>query len=286
MLDDFEDTWNEVDSRQRYINYTNLPPGEYDLLVSATNSEGTWSEDPTSLSVTVLPPFWKTILFDLVIVALVLIIFLAILRVRTRMLQNQKKILEKEVEERTHDLKESNKLLEDQKNETKVISDKLHESDQMKLKFFTNISHEFRTPLTLIMGPTEKLIKQDGYEDRSKVKQELELIYRNEKRLFKLINQLLEIRKVETGNLELSVSEDDIVGYLRQIHQLFKPYAEQKSIDFQFQSGSTELRVYFDADKIEKIFYNLLSNAFKHTPEYGSIIMTVFIDDSQDNQRL
>jgi signal transduction histidine kinase/AraC-like DNA-binding protein len=202
-------------------------------------------------------------------------VFLSILQIRTSMLQNQKKNLEREVEERTHDLKEANRLLGERNEEIQGMAERLHESDQMKLKFFTNISHEFRIPLTLILGPTEKLLNQEDYKDVPAVKQELELVYRNERRLFKLINQLLEVRRVETGNLRLAVAEDDLLGYLRDIHLLFMPYAEKKKIDFRFEAEDENIRVYFDADKTEKIFYNLLSNAFKYTPVGGQIVFSV-----------
>jgi CheY-like chemotaxis protein/two-component sensor histidine kinase/biotin operon repressor len=161
---------------------------------------------------------------------------------------------------------------------------KLHESDQMKLKFLTNISHEFRTPLTLIMGPTEKLLNRTDLKDAVAIKKELELMYRNERRLFKLINQLLEVRRVETGNLKLAVAEDDIVRYLHEIYRLFTPYAEKKEIDFRFRADQDHIRILFDADKMEKIFYNLLSNAFKHTPCFGNITFSLRLcnEDSRD----
>ncbi|MFO7935182.1 MAG: two-component regulator propeller domain-containing protein [Bacteroidales bacterium] len=275
MLEGFEESWNMVDAGQRIISYTNIPSGIYTLKILGTNSDGVWSRTPASITIHMMPPFWKTFWFKLVIVAFILLIFLTILRVRTQLLKNQKLMLEKEVEERTHDLKEANRLLEDQKNEIQLMAERLHESDQMKLKFFTNISHEFRTPLTLIMGPTEKLLQYDHYSDTPKIKRELELIYRNERLLFKLINQLLEIRRVETGNLKLTVARDDLIGYLKSIYELFLPYAEKKQVDFQFRPELPELMIYFDADKVEKILYNLLSNAFKHTPVRGRVLYAV-----------
>ncbi|HER08387.1 MAG TPA: response regulator, partial [Bacteroides sp.] len=301
MLEGFEEGWNEVDAGQRIISYTNVPSGTYTLKILGTNSDGIWSRTPTMIAIEVRPPFWQTFWFKLVIVAAIMLIFLSILRVRTQMLTNQKRVLEQEVEERTRDLKEANsmleqkqeeivkqsekiarqrdnlseqnKVLEEQKNEIQLMAERLHESDQMKLKFFTNISHEFRTPLTLIMGPTEKLMRQNDFGDSPKIKRELELIYRNERRLFKLINQLLEVRRVETGNLKLEVARDDLIAYLQGIYELFLPYAEKKEIDFQFMTDLSGLEIYFDADKVEKIFYNLLSNAFKHTPKRGKVVL-------------
>ena len=262
MLEGFEDIWNHVDASQRFINYTNIPSGTYTLTVEGTNNDGHWSGNRTEVILQILPPFWQTVWFRLVIFSAILSIFLAVVQIRTRNVKNQKKILEKEVEERTRDLREANRLLEqkqeeivtqsekivlqrdnlsdqnkkleEQNDEIQLMAEKLHESDQMKLKFFTNISHEFRTPLTLIMGPTEKLLSRKNFDDIPVVKQELELMHRNQHRLFKLINQLLEVRRVETGNLKLTVAEDDIAQYLRNIYQIFIPYAEKKVIDFQF----------------------------------------------------
>ncbi len=284
-LDGFEEQWNEVDASQRYISYTNLPSGSYQLQLAGTNSDGNLS-DVTALTINMLPPFWETGWFRLLGAMVILMTFLLILQVRTQILKNQKRVLVQEVEARTKDLKEANRLLESQKDEIQVMAQKLHESDQLKLKFFTNISHEFRTPLTLIMGPTEKLLNRDRYDDVPAVKQELELMHRNQRRLYRLINQLLEVRRVEAGNLKLTVAEDDIALYLGTIHRLFMPYAEKKEIGFRFASDPDSIRMLFDADKIEKIFYNLLSNAFKYTPVRGNILFEVDTVDQDGKEWL
>ncbi|MFH0755939.1 MAG: two-component regulator propeller domain-containing protein [Bacteroidota bacterium] len=274
MLEGFETSWNEVDASQRHISYTNIPSGSYTLQVTGTNSDGTIFREPSEIVLEILPPFWQTSIFKLVIAVIILLIFLGILQARTQILKNQKQNLAREVEERTRDLKEANRLLEQRNDEIQTMAGRLHESDQMKLKFFTNISHEFRTPLTLIMGPTEKLLGRREIVSNPQLKQDLELMYRNERRLFKLINQLLEVRRLESGNLQLSVAEDDLVKYLRDIHQLFLPYAEKKQVDFIFDSDTSSFQVLFDADKMEKIFYNLLSNAFKYTPVNGRVLFS------------
>ncbi|MEN8156526.1 MAG: two-component regulator propeller domain-containing protein [Bacteroidota bacterium] len=275
MLDGFEESWNDADAGHRFVSYTNLPSGDYTLKVKGSTRDGTVFRRPAEIVLSILPPFWQTSWFRFLTAVVILLLFILILQIRTRVLENQKKVLADEVEERTRDLKEANRLLEERSDEIQLMAEKLHESDQMKLKFYTNISHEFRTPLTLLLGPTEKLLSRENYDDVSTVKQELELMYRNERRLFKLINQLLEVRRVETGNLELAVVEDDLVKYLEEIHQLFIPYAEKKEVDFRFSSDLSSVKVLFDADKIEKIFYNLLSNAFKYTPVRGGILFTL-----------
>ena len=306
MLEGFDEDWNLVSSGQRYASYTNIPSGDYTLRIFSTNSDGVWSATPASLAIHIRPPFWETIWFQALIGMAIIALFIGVMSIRTQVLKHQKKMLALEVEERTWELKEANQLLKDkqdeivsqsekiamqrdnlsgqnqllekQKMEIQDMAEKLHESDQAKLRFFTNISHEFRTPLTLIMGPTEKLLKKKDYHEEGLVRDDLALIYRNEKRLYRLINQLLEIRHVETGTLRLSVRKDDIVGFLREIYGLFNPLAEKKNIDFQFQGGPAGIDIHFDADKIEKILYNLLSNAMKYAPEGGTVILSVSPD--------
>ncbi|KPL11015.1 MAG: hypothetical protein AMS26_20920, partial [Bacteroides sp. SM23_62] len=305
MLEGFDEDWNPVPSGQRFAHYTNIPSGDYTLRIYSTNSDGVWSDEPASLAIHVLPPFWETVWFKALIGIVIIALFLAVMSIRTQVLKHQKKMLTLEVEERTWELKEANrtlqdqqneiisqsdkiaqqrdnlsnqnKLLENQKVEIQAMAEKLHESDQAKLRFFTNISHEFRTPLTLIMGPTENLLKKEDYSDPKTVREDLSLIYRNEKRLYRLINQLLEIRHVETGTLKLSVKQNDIVGFLHEIHGLFKPLASRKNIDFRFVSELESIPIFFDADKIEKILYNLLSNAMKYAPEGGTVTISVTI---------
>ena len=313
-LEGFEEGWNVVSSDQRFANYTIIPSGDYTLQIFSTNSDGEWSEEPASLSIHVLPPFWETTLFKALIGLVIIALFLTVMSIRTRVLKHQKKMLALEVEERTWEIKEANKLLQDkqekiinqsdkialqrdnlgeqnklleeQKVEIQDMAEKLHESDQAKLRFFTNISHEFRTPLTLIMGPTENLLKKTDYSNSKTVKDDLSLIYRNEKRLYRLINQLLEIRHVETGTLKLSVKKNDIVDFVREIHTLFNPLAEKKQIDFQFYSELESIPIYFDADKVEKILYNLLSNAMKYAPEGGMVNLSIFLVKKTEVQEM
>jgi signal transduction histidine kinase/ligand-binding sensor domain-containing protein/DNA-binding response OmpR family regulator len=311
ILEGFEKTVNSVDAGKRFASYTNIPTGEYRFKVWATNTDGIWSPLPASVKITVLPPFWERLWFKTLIVSLILLIFLAILMIRTRILTRQKKMLKEQVEERTIDLKkmneelekhqdeillqsreiaiqrdnlkEQNQVLEKQKEEIGSMAKKLHEADELKLRFFTNISHEFRTPLTLILGPTENLLSRESYADTKKVRESLSLIYKNEKRLFRLINQLIEIRRVETGSLKLNVREDDMVPFLLGITELFEGLAKKNNINFSFITEADSLKFLFDADKIEKTVFNLLSNAFNHTPNGGAIIL--FLEQTEIEQK-
>jgi len=301
ILEGFETDVNIVDASKRFASYTNIPTGEYQFKVWATNSDGKWSTTPATLQISVLPPYWEKIWFKTLLVFTILLLFLAILRIRIRILKKQKKQLKEQVEERTGDLKKANveleihqseiikqneKIasqrdnlkvqyheLEKQKEEIEAMAQKLHQADELKLRFFTNISHEFRTPLTLILGPTENLLEKESYSDTARVKETLTLIYKNEKRLFRLINQLLEIRRIETGSLKLKVREEDIVPFLLSITELFEGMAKKNNINFNFISESDSIKFFFDTDKIEKTVFNLLSNSFNYTPSGGAIIV-------------
>ncbi len=301
ILEGFETTENLVDATKRFATYTNIPTGEYQFKVWATNSDGIWSPEPAILKITLLPPFWERISFKALLFFTILILFLSILQIRTRILTRQKKYLKEQVEEQTRDLKkvnlelenhqeeiikqnekialqrdnlkEQNNVLEKQKDEIETMASKLHAADELKLRFFTNISHEFRTPLTLILGPTESLLERDSYADTQKVKESLTLIYKNEKRLFRLINQLLEIRRIETGSLKLKLRDEDIVPFLLGISELFEGLAKKNNVNFSFISEADSVKLFFDSDKIEKIVFNLLSNSFNHTPNGGAIIL-------------
>ena len=165
----------------------------------------------------------------------------------------------------------------------RVNARKLHELDMMKLKFFTNISHEIRTPLTLILGPLEKLLKKENVD--AEVQENLKLMHRNTENLNRLINQLLDFRKLQTGNLRLNLTESDIVSFIRNIVNSFNDYAIEKDIKLTFNTLKKRLFVAFDPDKVEKILNNLLSNAFKFTDAKGSIsvnLSLIFDSESDD----
>jgi parallel beta-helix repeat protein len=149
---------------------------------------------------------------------------------------------------------------------------KLHEVDELKTRFFTNISHEFRTPLTLILGPVKQIIEKINDEG---IKSELNIVHRNANKLLGLVNQLLDISKLESGNMKLQAAPQNIVSLLKALVISFASYAERKRIALKFNSTEDEIIVYLDKDKMEKITDNILSNAFKFTPERGRIELMV-----------
>lgn len=149
---------------------------------------------------------------------------------------------------------------------------KLHEVDELKSRFFANISHEFRTPLTLILGPVKQIIERTK---ETKTKEDLNLVHRNANKLLGLVNQLLDISKIESGNMKLQTTPINIIPYLKALVLSFTSYAERKRISLKLISGLDDLTVYIDKDKFEKIINNVLSNAFKFTPDGGTIEVIV-----------
>lgn len=177
--------------------------------------------------------------------------------------------LEAKVEERTSKLKKA----EDELSKTISL---LQEAQESQNRFFTNISHEFRTPLTLILGPVKQIAEQLTNE---KIKEELEIVYKNAKKLLFLVNQLLDLSKIESGSMKLRTSYQSIIQIMKTVTALFMPYAERKRISFIFNSNDGEINAYIDSEKIESIVTNVLANAFKFTPEGGRVDLSVSRND-------
>jgi signal transduction histidine kinase/ligand-binding sensor domain-containing protein/DNA-binding response OmpR family regulator len=252
-LEGFNDDWLTADSRVRKATFTNLNPGDYVFRVRVADNEGDWNQDSVQLTIHVLPPFWKS---PLAYVLYALFIAGILLLARWILLERARLNFQME-QDRRH-------------------ARQMHELDEMKIRFFTNVSHEFRTPLTLVISPLEQLIKKDG--DPGQQRQFL-LIYRNAKRLLNLVNQLLDFRKMEVQGLRLHPTRQDIVAFSREIFHSFSDLSEKKHIEFTFESNVAELETVFDQDKLERILFNLLSNAFKFTPEQGRVAVSLQLPD-------
>ncbi|HEX6893428.1 MAG TPA: ATP-binding protein, partial [Chryseolinea sp.] len=249
-LDGLDKDWTFTDASRRYVNYTNLDYGNYVFRVKATNSDGVWSERVSAIDITIQPPWWKTrwaVLLYAIGAMLILYAFRKLILMRANFI---------------HDIK-----LE------RVQRENMEKLNRAKLQFFTNISHEFRTPLTLILGPVQSLI-ESGTGNKI-IRDQLHSINNNAQRLLRLVNQLLDFRKAESGNLKLEVSEGNLVKFLKEIKLSFDGLAEQMKIDFRFYASSNVIKAWFDRDQFEKIMFNLLSNAFKHTPEHGTIAVRI-----------
>ena len=177
-------------------------------------------------------------------------------------------------------LKAKNREIIQQRNQIQEMAEAAQAATESKFRFFTNISHEFRTPLTLILGPIEGLLH--GKADHLMVKQNLKLIQKNAQRLLWLVNQLLDFRKLESGNIQVKATENDLIAFIRDIMLPFEQLAKKGNIDFKLVTGLTNLPVWFDANMMDKVFFNLLSNAFKFTSEHGRIHILVDKDSAQN----
>lgn len=246
-LDGYDKEWS-IPSSLNFAAYKNLPPGQYTLEVKACNAIGTWSDKETMLKITILPPFWKTTWAYLTYVILaagaIYIAFRTIHKFNT--LRNRIQI--------------ENQLTE------------------YKLVFFTNISHEFRTPLTLIQGALEK-IKNMGKLPKE-MAYSIQIMDRSTQRMLRLINQLLEFRKMQNKKLSLSLEETDVIAFLHDIYDSFSDTAKKKNLYFSFVPSVDAYHMFIDKGKVDKIIYNLLSNAFKYTPNGGKITFSVIIDQN------
>ena len=256
MLEGFDDDWVYSGNR-RIANYTGVPPGDYVFRVKGSNNNGYWNEAGTSISMNILPPIWKTWWAYLLYMIFLTVVFYIIIKYYLKRQQLLHKLAIEQLQ-----------------------LEKLEELDQMKSHFFANISHEFRTPLTLILGPLEKLKSKVTIPD---CKDDLSVIHRNAKRLQQLINQLLSLSKLESGGMKLHAEEVDVIALVKGYVLSFESLASQKKISLHFRSMEKNLSLFVDKDKIEKILYNLLSNAFKFTDEGGSIeVMVTRIYPPQD----
>lgn len=245
-LDGFDKDWNYIGSANTAY-YTNLDPGEYVFHVKASNNDGVWSSTDTSIRIYVRPPFWRTV-YAYIVYVLVAGGLLLYSRHRGLSKLRRKFALEQERQE----------------------ARRIQELDRLKLKFLTNLSHEFRTPISLIMGPVDQLLS----EQRDKPSADrLQMVRRNARRLLNLVNQLLDFRKMEEHELQLQLSEGEFVSFIKDVCHSFTDLSERKHIHFAFDTGIERLYVLFDRDKIERILFNLLSNAFKFTLEGGAITL-------------
>lgn len=245
-LQGFDTDWNYTHADRRFANYTNLANGSYNFIVKSSNDDAVWDEEGASINIVILPPWWKTneaLIMYLLIAGVLLFAFRKAILMRMKY-ENDLRFARLEKEN----------------------VDKLNKA---RLQFFTNISHEFRTPLTLILGPLEKLLSDNSVS--LQIKGQLRLVSHNASRLRRLITQLLDFRKAEAGNLALRVAEGNFYQFIKEIKLSFDGLAEDRNIEFGFKASSNLIKIYFDRDQFEKIIFNLLSNAFKHTPDGGKI---------------
>jgi len=277
-LEGYDSDWVDV-GNARGTTYTSLSPKNYTFKVTACNSDGVWNEKGASLSFYLKPYFTQTYWFYVLLVLSVLSVGFIGYRLRVSQLKARQKELTALVNSRTQEIKEKNRQLEDQ-------SIKLQEMDQIKSRFFANISHEFRTPLTLIMGPLEQMIAACR-DNEQEEKRKLNMMLRNAQRLLRLINQLLELSKLDSGKMKLQAVKTGIITFLKGIIDSFGVLAHQNQLDLVLETGGAEeIFLYLDPRKMEDIMTNLLVNAFKFTPAGGRITVVLEQTGRENNQKL
>ena len=223
---------------ERKASYTNLSPAKYTFRVKASNNDGVWNEHGPAIIITITPPFWETWWFRM-------LVFITIVAGIIGFYQFKRRLELRKLEER-----------------------KKEEMHQVQLQFFTNISHEFRTPLSLILGPVEKLQKEDPQSANIHY---YNLIHRNANRLMNLINELMDFRKAEAGVLKLHVMPGSISPFLNEIYEEFAELAIHKNIKFNVNVPEENKEIWFDRQVLEKIVINLMGNSFKYTADGGTI---------------
>ena len=247
-LEGFEEDWNYV--KEPVATYMNLAPGTYTLMVKGANNDSFWNETPKTLSVIVFPPPWKTWWAYTAYCVAFLLLLLGWARINRKQITLRHELQLEHLE--------------------KVKQDELHAA---KLNFFTNIAHEIRTPVTLIASPIEHLL--ETHTQNSNLRKELTVVKTNADRLMRLLNQLLDFQKQETGNVILKVADHNIVSFLRSITDSFREYAHSRKVSLSFHFSSPNIHLWFDREELSKVFFNLLVNALKFTPGGGKVSVSV-----------
>lgn len=250
-LKGFQNDWVNT-GRRRTVTYTNLPPGDYILEVKASNSDNVWNEKGSELKLSILPPPWKTWWAKLIYIS----VFLFLLWL-SRYIGLNRLRLENKLEIANISLKREREIIE------------------IKSKLFTNISHEFRTPLTLMIGPLDDLSRTENLNFG--IRKTVLGVQDQAKRLLNLVNQLLDFQKAESDKLTLNARKSNIVSFSKEIFYSFRNEASRRNIKFQFNASSNQINLDFDEEKMTIVLYNLLSNAFKFSDKGGVISLTIQI---------
>jgi len=262
----------QAPSDSRSVNFVNLQAGTYTLEVRAANTDGVFAPTAAAVSFTIRPPWWRTgWAFVLYVMLLVGGAFAAV-RARTLRLETRAHELEQQVQERTGELKQQTTRLEESNMVIAGQAERLEELNRMKSRFFANISHEFRTPLTLILGPVRDALSGTFGAVEPVLDRQLRAMERNGSRLLHLINQLLDLAKMESGTVALRARKTDVAPVIRRLVMSFSSLAERRGIQLSLEAGfESNEDVMLDEDRFEQIVNNLLSNALKFTGKDGSV---------------
>ncbi|MCE7043225.1 hybrid sensor histidine kinase/response regulator transcription factor [Dyadobacter sp. CY312] len=249
-MEGYSSDWVELPQGQRVASFANLPAGNYTFKVKVNNGEGVWSDSPAEVKVVILPPWYKT---WWAYTAYVLLVGAALTWYRRMMLAKLELKNRVEIE--------------------KLHAEKEKEIAEVKINFFTNVSHEFRTPLTLILGPMEEFMASMG--ESGEIRDKVTMMHRQTQKLLSLVNKLLSFRKIESGNASISASRRNVISFVNEIFVIFKVKADERDLEYNMEAPPEAVMLYFDPEKLEVILTNLLSNAFKYTPDGGKIDVSV-----------
>lgn len=248
MMQGFNKEWLDVEHK-REATYTNMDPGNYVFKVKASNNDGLWNNAPTTITINILPPPWKT---WWAYISYLIIFSLLVIRMRLYFIN-------------------------------KIKTAKEHELDQQKLNFFINVSHEFRTPISLIINPIDKLL--NNY-DPNNSKDDISTIHQSAHKLSNIVNQLLDYRRMEFGKLPLKATKIDVVAFTEKAVQLFVPLASSQDIKLSFASKASSINAWVDHDKYEKILNNLISNAIKFSHAGDSVHLSLSLKNITESKTI
>ena len=258
-------------TRENKLSIINPPYGKYNLVIKARGTSGAWSKEPLIIPMQVQPPFYMQWWFILASVLVTITMIIIAVRWRIRKLEKDRSRLESEVQRRTRQIETDKKIIEKDKQIIEQQARDLQALDKAKTRFFANITHEFRTPLTLVTGPLEQMVEK--LPSPETVRSNISGVLKNARNLMTLINQLLDLSKLEGGQMKTLLSHGDIIAYTKALTHSFQPLADTKQIALEFQANAVHWQTHFDSDKWTKIVYNLLSNAIKFTPEGGRVVV-------------
>lgn len=275
-LKGYEDEWNETQPGDNVARYASVPPGNYTLQVRATDELGRWSDPVTEIEVGITPYFYKSLWFYLFLIVVICLSVYLLYKRKLRIYRVQKELLEKEVELRTQELAVQNKQLE-------AMAQHVREITEEKIAFFTNITHEFRTPVTLIHGPLEHALKQTQDEA---VKAQLQIAERNSRYLLSLVNELMDFRKLDMDKVVLDKRSANFPEFLSELLIPFRVFAHERQIEIRTYFRLPHPFLMMDTSYMRKVMVNLVSNAIKFTPDNGRIDIFVASLKGEDGEEL
>ncbi|MFC6100234.1 two-component regulator propeller domain-containing protein [Olivibacter domesticus] len=282
FMEGWDKHWNEA-GNNRTINYNRMAEGSYILRIRNTNSEGIWMQGDTQLRITILPPWYRTWWAYLLYGLLLLVLLYSYVRYRTKQtrLQYEVKVskfdaLRKKAEYDAEVVRHEKDLIAFEQE--RLINEKEKELNEKRISFFTNISHEFRTPLTLIINPVKELLSRIR---ENEARNELHIMHRSARRMLNLVDQLLLFRKLEAGYDQLHSGYFNFYNLCEEVYLYFIHQAQAKQITYDFICSNKELHIIGDREKLEMVLFNLISNALKYTPSRGSVALRV-VECSQE----